>query len=87
MWKSLYLKISQDMKYECKEIITICYNKSYNRWMFKALRTQDKGATNCMEEPKKYFIQDLTLDGYMKLSKQRKQRRTFSAGEIACSKA
>lgn len=86
MWKSLYLKISQDMKYGCREIITIRYNKSYNTWMFKVLRTQDEGAINCMEEPKKYFIQDLTLDGYLKLSKQRKWR-TSSAGEIACAKA
>lgn len=32
--------------------------------MFEVLRTQDERASNCMQEPKKYFIQDLTLDGF-----------------------
>lgn len=37
------------------------------------LKTKEEGVTNCIEESNKCFIQNLTLGGYLKLAKQRKQ--------------
>lgn len=41
--------------------------------MFKVLKTQQEEVTNCIEKSKKCFIQDLTLDGYFKFAKQKRQ--------------